>query len=82
MSKNLIYYLSLSLLNQRISQRFCWQDIPPPADTLRVTNCVYAIPFLKMVKALVLSRIAFEAYNLENVLDNLSGESYFCCERV
>ena len=48
-----------------------------PYFTLRVTNYAYATPFLAMVKALVLNRIAFEAHGLQSVLDYLTGESYF-----
>lgn len=54
---------------------------PPRAETphykLRVTNYMYALSFLEMVKALIRNRIPFEAHELDSVLDYLSGESYF-----
>lgn len=65
---------------------FSWHEhgihlIPPRRTkqhfTLRVTNYMYAMPYLEMVKALIRNGIPFEAYKLESVLDYLSGESYF-----
>lgn len=54
---------------------------PPSPDrpyfSLRVTNYMYAILFLKMVKALIQNKIPFEANEIEDVLNYLSGESYF-----
>lgn len=54
---------------------------PPSPDrpyfSLRVTNYMYAIPFLEMVKALIQNEIPFEANEIEDVLSYLSGESYF-----
>ena len=54
---------------------------PPSSDrphfVLRVSNYLYAPYFLIMVKALIGNRVPFEAYQLENVLDYLSGESYY-----
>jgi len=48
-----------------------------PSFSLRVTNYMYAIPFLEMVRALIQEKIAFEANEIEDVLNYLSGESYF-----
>jgi len=48
-----------------------------PYFTLRVTNYMYALAFLEMVKALIKNRIPFKAHKLESVIDYLSGESYF-----
>lgn len=65
---------------------FSWHEhgihlLPPssqhPYFILRVTNYMYAMPFLEMVKALIRDRIPFIAHKLESVLDYLSGESYF-----
>ena len=54
---------------------------PPYPDrsyfSLRVTNYMYAIPFLEMVKALIQNEILFRANDIEDVLNYLSGESYF-----
>lgn len=44
---------------------------------LRVINYTYAEDFIKMVKALIKRRIPFIAYDLEKVLDYLTGETYF-----
>ncbi len=52
-------------------------DLNSPYFTLRVTNYMYALAFLEMVKALIENRIPFKALKLESVLDYLSGESYF-----
>lgn len=48
-----------------------------PHFILTVTNYMYALPFLEMIKALVRNGIPFEAHKLESVLDYLTGESYF-----
>jgi hypothetical protein len=65
---------------------FSWLDhgihlYPPYLDrpyfSLRVTNYMYAIHYLEMVKALIQDEIAFEANEIEDVLNYLSGESYF-----
>jgi hypothetical protein len=48
-----------------------------PYFTLSVTNYMYAMPFIEMVKTLTRNRIPFKAHELERVLDYLSGESYF-----
>ena len=65
---------------------FCMIDhgihlFPPSPDhpyfILRVSNYMYAMAFLKMIKALITNDIPFEAHKFENVLDYLSGESYF-----
>ena len=48
-----------------------------PYFSLRVTNYMYAIPFLEMVKALIQNEIPFEANEIEDVLNYLSGENYF-----
>ncbi|OGW26301.1 MAG: hypothetical protein A2X59_06800 [Nitrospirae bacterium GWC2_42_7] len=45
--------------------------------TLRLSNYMYASPFLEMVRALIISNLPFEAYELEKVLDYLTGNSYF-----
>lgn len=52
-------------------------DLNSPYFTLRVTNYMYALAFLEMVKTLIKNRIPFKAHKLESVLDYLSGESYF-----
>lgn len=44
---------------------------------LRVTDYNYAGVFIEMVKALIKRKIPCIAYNLEEVLDYLAGESYF-----
>ena len=44
---------------------------------LRVTNYAYATPFIEMVKALIRNRVPFRAHRLEEVLDYMSGDSYF-----
>ena len=44
---------------------------------LRVTNYAYAEDFIKMVKALVKHNVPFTAPGLEDVLDYLTGETYF-----
>lgn len=48
-----------------------------PHFALRVTNYIYALPFLEMVRALIKKGIPFEAHELESVLDYLAGDSYF-----
>ena len=45
--------------------------------SLRVTNYAYTEDFIKMVKALINSKIPFLAQNLEEILDYLTGETYF-----
>jgi len=45
--------------------------------SLRVTNYAYAKDFIKMVKAAIKNNVPFSAYNLEEVLDYLAGETYF-----
>jgi hypothetical protein len=52
-------------------------DMYSPYFALRVTNHMYALAFLEMVKTLVKNKIPFKANKLEGVLDYLSGESYF-----
>ena len=44
---------------------------------LRVTDYAYAKYFLEMVKALMRKRIPLRAYGIEDVLNYLTGESYF-----
>lgn len=44
---------------------------------LGVTDYMYAMLFLEMVKALIRNGIPFKAHELEGVLDYLSGENYF-----
>lgn len=48
-----------------------------PYFTLRVTDYMYAMLFLEMLRALIQNRIPFKAHELKGVLDYLSGESYF-----
>jgi len=48
-----------------------------PYFTLSVTNYMYSMSFLEMVKALIRNNISFKAHDLEGVLDYLSGECYF-----
>lgn len=55
---------------------------PPTEDNgwnynLRVTNYAYAGVFLKMVRALIEHGIPFTASGLEDVLNYLTGETYF-----
>jgi hypothetical protein len=54
---------------------------PPYPDntyfTLRVTNYIYALAFLEMIRALIRRGVTFVSYELKDVLDYLSGESYF-----
>ena len=45
--------------------------------SLRVTNYAYAENFIEMVKALIENKVSFIAQNLEEVLDYLTGETYF-----
>jgi len=52
-------------------------DLNRPYFTLRVTNYMYASVFLEMIKKLIKSKVPFNAEKLDNVLDYLSGESYF-----
>lgn len=52
-------------------------DLNNPHFTLRVTNYMYALAFLEMVKEFIKNRIPFKAHKLEGILDYLSGESYF-----
>jgi hypothetical protein len=52
-------------------------DLNNPYFTLRVTNYMYALAFLEMVKEFIKNRIPFKAHKLEGVLDYLSGESCF-----
>ncbi len=54
----------------------------PPAEhkpwfRIAVTNYAYARDYLEMVRALIKSRIPFEAINFEEVLSFLAGETYF-----
>lgn len=44
---------------------------------LTVTNYAYADDFVKMVKSLIKNEIAFQAANLDDVLDFLTGKKYF-----
>lgn len=48
-----------------------------PYFLLYVTNYGYAKDYIKMVKALIKSKVAFRANDLENVLNYLAGETYF-----
>ena len=48
-----------------------------PYFSLSVTDYMYAIHFLEMVKALIKNKIPFEANDIGDVLNYLSGESYF-----
>lgn len=45
--------------------------------SLRVTNYSYAEDYIKMVRILIKRKVPFIAYNLEEVLDYLRGETYF-----
>jgi len=65
---------------------FSWHEhgihlYPPykeePHYSLGVTNYAYAESFVEMVKALIKNRVPFKARDLENVLNYLSGETYF-----
>ncbi|HKZ56433.1 MAG TPA: hypothetical protein VJ024_01905 [Thermodesulfovibrionales bacterium] len=65
---------------------FSWHEhgihlYPPYPDrpyfSLSVTDYMYAIHFLEMVKALIKNKIPFEANDIGDVLNYLSGESYF-----
>ena len=48
-----------------------------PCYILSVTNYAYARDFIKMVKALIKKEIPFQARDLEEVVNYLSGETYF-----
>jgi len=48
-----------------------------PYYSLWVTNYTYARDFIKMVKALIKKKISFHAIGLKEVVDYLSGETYF-----
>ncbi len=48
-----------------------------PAYGLRVTNYAYAPEFVKMLKALIKNNIPVIAHGLNEVLDYISGKSYF-----
>ncbi len=45
--------------------------------SLRVTNYAYARDFIRMVKALIKNKIPFQARALKEVIEYLSGETYF-----
>ncbi len=48
-----------------------------PYYSLRVTNYAYARDFIKMVKSLIKEKIPFRARELKEVIEYLSGETYF-----
>ncbi len=48
-----------------------------PYFSLSVTNYGYAWSFIKMVNALIKKKVPFQAIDIENVLEYLSGETYF-----
>lgn len=48
-----------------------------PFYSLQVTNYAYAEDFIRMAKALVKEEIPFQARDLEEVVNYLSGETYF-----
>lgn len=52
-------------------------DYGKPRYSLRVTNYAYAPDFIRMAKALIKNRIPFQARDLQDVLDFLSGEKYW-----
>ncbi len=52
-------------------------DYGKPYYTIQVTNYAYAKDFIKMVKALIEKEIPFQARDLEEVVNYLSGETYF-----
>lgn len=59
----------------------------PPYDsspyyTIRVTNYAYAWDFIKMVEKLVEMQIPFNAGNLEEVFDFLTGDTYFIVNTI
>lgn len=66
---------------------FSWRDhgihmYPPTKHNewrygLRVTNLAYAEDFIKMLRGLVEKGVPFQAYDLRDVLDYLTGEAYF-----
>ena len=48
-----------------------------PYYSIRVTNYAYAGDFIKMVKSLIKKKISFQARELKEVMEYLSGETYF-----
>lgn len=48
-----------------------------PHYSLRVTNYAYAWDFIRMVEALIKNKTAFQAVELDDVLNFLTGEKYF-----
>ena len=52
-------------------------DLNSPYFTLRATNYMYAPAFLEMTKALIRKGVPFVSHQLKDVLDYLSGESFF-----
>ena len=53
----------------------------PPCEEdyylLRVTNYAYAEDFIKMIKVLIENKVPFQAKELKEVMEYLSGETYF-----
>lgn len=54
-----------------------YPDFENNCYTIRVTNYVYARDFINMVEELIKLYIPFKAYELDNVLDFLAGDTYF-----
>jgi hypothetical protein len=52
-------------------------NVTMPHYKLTVTNFAYAPYFIKMVQALIEAGVPFTAYELDKVLDFLSGDTYF-----
>jgi len=48
-----------------------------PYYSLQVTNYAYARDFIKMVKSLIKKKVPFQARELKEVIEYLSGETYF-----
>ena len=70
---------------------FSWHEhgihLYPPNDSsplygLRVTNYRYARDFLKMVCVLIKKQVPFEVGRLEDVLDFLTGDTYFTVNKM